>query len=139
VFGTWSYHAGGIYVLSQGGPVVVVIVSGVTVRSIDMVGVDGGSRRALSAGSGDEKPVWSPDGQRIAFVSTRDGRPEIYVAAWDGSGQTRVSRSGKNGSPAWAPDGRRIAFTSSSGTYSQIYVVNSDGTGEAPLTQDSSP
>src|SRR5207302_4751397 len=30
-------------------------------------------------------PAWSPDGTRVAFSSTRDGNPEIYIANRDGS------------------------------------------------------
>jgi len=34
---------------------------------------------------------WSPDGQKIAFTSERDGNWEIYVMNADGSNQTRMS------------------------------------------------
>jgi hypothetical protein len=49
-------------------------------------------------------PSWSPDGSRIAFVSTRDGNPEIYVMNADGSGQRRLtSNTVYDGQPAWRP------------------------------------
>jgi Tol biopolymer transport system component len=56
-------------------------------------------------------PDWSPDGERIVFVSRRDGYSHIYVMKADGSGTTRLT-SGKHvdAGPAWSPDGSRIAF-----------------------------
>ena len=76
---------------------------------------------------------------RIAFVSERDGNPEVYSMAGDGSSQTRLTRSGADDwSPAWSPDGRRIAFTSSrdatvAGMHN-IYLMNADGSGVTRLT-----
>ena len=63
--------------------------------------------------SDDDDPAWSPDGQRIAFSSTREGGAQIYVMRADGSGVERVT-GGVRGSwdPAWSPDGRSIAFAS---------------------------
>jgi Tol biopolymer transport system component len=41
----------------------------------------------------DSDPAWSPDGRSIAFVSDRDGNPEIYVMNADGSNQRRLTAS----------------------------------------------
>jgi TolB protein len=69
-----------------------------------------------------------PAAAKIAFVSERDGNPEIYAANEDGTGQVRVTFNGaENWSPAWSPDGSRLAFASNrSGTWA-IYTVNADG------------
>ncbi len=52
---------------------------------------------------GNSAPTWSPDSQRIAFVSNRDGQSEIYVMNADGSGQTRLTFTGRAGDPVWVP------------------------------------
>ena len=55
--------------------------------------------------------AWSPDRQKIAFMSDRDGEPEVYVMAADGSDVQRLtSRRGLDGFPVWSPDGNQIAF-----------------------------
>ena len=41
----------------------------------------------------DYNPTWSPDGNRIAFQSDRDGNTEIYVMHADGSNQTRLTNN----------------------------------------------
>ncbi len=60
-------------------------------------------------------PTFSPDGRRIAFVSTRAGLPQIYVMAADGTGQELFAPfdygvTGSSLAPEWSPDGTRIAF-----------------------------
>jgi len=73
---------------------------------------------------GANKPAWSPDGQRIAFV----GRDlEIYVMNADGSEQTRLTNLGNNivPSPIWSPDGEQMVFTSYRGDgVGAIYLIN---------------
>ncbi len=85
--------------------------------------------------SGD--PAWTANGERLAFMSERDGNPEIYVMNRDGTGQTRLTvNPAWDTDPTWSPDGSRIAFTSTRDGNPEIYVMNSDGTGQSRLTVD---
>jgi TolB protein len=50
----------------------------------------------------DRGPVWSPDGEWLAFTSDRDGDEEIYAVRADGSGLTRLTHSpGQDEVAAW--------------------------------------
>lgn len=61
-------------------------------QDIYVVNIDGSERNNLSRSPGSEgSPVWSSDGKRIAFVSSRDGNAEIYVMDSDGGNPTNVS------------------------------------------------
>src|SRR5260370_20480434 len=84
-------------------------------------------------------PAFSLDGSRIAFVTQRDGNPEIYVMNADGTGITRVTNAPLvDGRPAFMPDGQSIVFHSSRPAGKQeIWAVNLDGTGLTQLTRDS--
>jgi dipeptidyl aminopeptidase/acylaminoacyl peptidase len=59
-------------------------------------------------------PQWSPDSRRIAFVSDRAGKDQIYVIAPNGGEASQLTNE-ENGvaALAWSPDGNSIAFTSS--------------------------
>lgn len=73
----------------------------------------GVSRKITSGLVRDTKPAWSPDGQQMAFLSTRGGKPQIYVISISG-GEARMLtdlKQGVSSGPYWSPDGKRIAFT----------------------------
>jgi Tol biopolymer transport system component len=75
---------------------------------------DGGPETRVVADQGSVGPfAWSPDGSRIAFVTSRgrDGSA-LYVARADGGGERRLARrtSGTWSPPVWAPGGQTIAF-----------------------------
>ena len=70
-------------------------------------------------------PVYSPNGQRIAFVRTGSVDAGIYVMRSDGTGVVRVTSQGW--SPAWSPDGAQLAYVVPSGAQAELWVVNADG------------
>ena len=68
----------------------------------------------LPNGSANEyNPSISPDGTKIAFVSDRDGVPQIYLMTADGNNPIRLTNSGcVDQVPSWSPDGRRLFWES---------------------------
>jgi dipeptidyl aminopeptidase/acylaminoacyl peptidase len=80
------------------------------------VSADGkGTPRALVTGEkGESTPRFSPDGKRLAFISTRDGAPQVYLAAADGSGVKKLTSLAMGVQPplVFSPDGSKIAFVS---------------------------
>ncbi len=90
------------------------IMSDRRLSNLWIIGADGTGHRALTAGNfTDAGPVWSPDGTRLAYVSDRDGSPQIYVR-WVDSGETAKLTALPNAPTglAWSPDGTRLAFAS---------------------------
>jgi len=76
----------------------------------------------------DFSPQWAPRGDKIAFLSTRDGDVEIYVMDADGQNETNLSKKpGDDLDFDWSPDGRRIVFISQRDGNPEVYVVSLDG------------
>jgi dipeptidyl aminopeptidase/acylaminoacyl peptidase len=78
--------------------------------------VDGKVERALTTNpASDSSPVFSPDGQSLAFVSQRNGdtAPQLYVMPLAGGEATRITNVSTGvAQPMWFPDGKRLAFLS---------------------------
>jgi dipeptidyl aminopeptidase/acylaminoacyl peptidase len=71
--------------------------------------------RPLIAGDKSEStPRWSAGGRQIAFLSSRDGATQIYLADADGGHIQKLTslHAGAQGPLVWAPDGSKIAFVS---------------------------
>lgn len=71
----------------------------------------------------------SPDGRRVAFVSTRSGSREVWGARSDGLDARALTHFGdaRVTGPRWSPDGRRIAFSARTDGDADLYAVEPDG------------
>jgi Tol biopolymer transport system component len=82
-------------------------------------------------------PEWNHLGNRITFVSTRDGNPEIYTMRPGGEEQFRLTNNSSNDFwPAYAPNSSKIVFSSNrlSADNYELYTMNIDGTSQERIT-----
>ncbi len=102
------------------------------------VPVNGGTAKQLTTNSAyDAYPVWSPDGQKIAFASTREGSMDVYLMDKNGGVPKRLTTNSGNETPMAFTDNSHVLFTSAgmptaksiffaSGTFPQTYEVGID-------------
>lgn len=79
-------------------------------------------------------PAWSPNGEKIAFMSVRDGNGEIYVVNAEGFEVNLTNHPAEDWNPAWSPDGQKILFMSDRDGNHEIYAMNADGSDPVNLT-----
>ncbi len=104
--------------ISPDGRSVVFVVTQVDMKTnfrnsdLWIVATGGGEPRPLTLSpKRDDSPQWSNDGKKVAFISDRDGRAQVYVMRIDGGEAERVTDVKTAAqSFAWSPDGKRIAY-----------------------------
>lgn len=70
--------------------------------------------RLTSSPKADSNPCWSPDGKKIAFISTRKGSPQIWmIDPTGGEAYQLTTVSTGAGGVIWSPTGKHLAFISS--------------------------
>lgn len=77
------------------------------------VSVNGGDAQRLTTNEGyDTKPVWSPDGRQIAFMSNRDNNGfDIYLISATGGAEKRLTTHSASETPyCFTPDGKFVVF-----------------------------
>jgi serine/threonine-protein kinase len=90
--------------------------------------------------SGDQFPVWTPDGRRLLFSSQRAGAFNVYLQAADGSGAAERLTDGKYGQhpTSVSPDGSRVVFQEGSQTMGRdlVLLTLDDATGVSASSSD---
>jgi Tol biopolymer transport system component len=102
------------------------------IPQVYIINSDGtGLRQVTNEQDGACQPDWSPDGERIVYVSPCRQEQGVYLGSSlyiiDAKGENRVALPtslGGDFEPAWSPDGKRIAFTSLRDGYMEIYMIN---------------
>jgi dipeptidyl aminopeptidase/acylaminoacyl peptidase len=86
-------------------------------RNADLwsVPAEGGAAKELAGGEKSENtPRWNPNGKQLAFISTRDGDPQVYVADAGGGGVRKITDLAMGVQPPliFSADGSKVAFVS---------------------------
>ena len=72
----------------------------------------GGGRELITSARNNDTPRWSRDGRHLAFISSRNGVPQIFVAQADGGSPRQVTNVPLGVADfVWSPDGSRLAFS----------------------------
>lgn len=77
-----------------------------------------------SSGSAEIAPIWSPDGQSIAYFSDASGEYQLVIAPQTGLGATRsiaLPEPSRPYTPAWSPNGKTIAYHD---THFRIWLID---------------
>ncbi len=93
---------------------------------------EGGDAKRLTTGVGTETdPIFSPDGQMIAFTGEYDGNTDVFVMPAAGGVPKRLTyHPGADIPVGWTNDGKRILFSSGRNSYSffpRLFTVGTDG------------
>lgn len=101
-------------------------INGQLEYKIQVADADGfGAKTIVTSSEPLMSPAWSPNGDKISYVSYEGRRSSIYTQTLR-TGQREKLRSfkGINGAPSWSPDGTQLALTLSKDGSADIYVYN---------------
>ncbi|HEU4333130.1 MAG TPA: hypothetical protein VFT32_01430 [Candidatus Eisenbacteria bacterium] len=112
------------------------------VPDVYVMEASGAGQTRLTSEGYNLSPVWSPSGDRIAWIRDRQSDIGLHVMNPDGTGQRNLTPGLGAWGPTWSPDGSALAFSAhaeTNGSWSdQIFSVGLTGTAPVRLTTTSS-
>jgi len=116
----------------------IAFVSAGDIWTVPAVG--GTARLLVSFGGAQSRPLYSPDGKKLAFTSSRTGNGDVYVVTLDGGDLKRLTYDdGLDQVEGWSPDGKFVYFVSNAKNIagsSDIYRVSVDGGTPMPVVNE---
>jgi len=104
---------------------------------LDGSGVPEGGRLLTRTEGRDRQPVYSRDGRRVLFTSTRTGNLDLWRMDLDTKQvQQLTDDAAQDWDPGFSPDGRQIVWSSDRGGNLEIWIANADGSGARQLSKD---
>ena len=89
-----------------------------------VINSDGSDRRQILSDSGRAFVFWSPDGKKLAFTSSGNGPPNVFVVNLDGTNPTMLTNDTRvNSAEGWSKDGKSILFRNGAG----LHLIDADG------------
>ena len=126
-----------VAVLSASAVFVLVILWAVSALQREEPVPRGVAMQITDAGGWEGEPAISPDGSRVAYVSSRFGHFDIFVTDVLGGRTLRMTDDpGADFDPAWFPDGSEIAFTSDRKGKRSVWRVGQFGGGATLLLEN---
>ena len=114
----WKLRRVGDPQLSPGGGALLYAVRTYDIEAnrgtsqVYLLDLEQGGRRQLTSQGSNFQARWSPDGKRIALLSTRNGAPQVFVLPTDGGEARQVTAvDGGVSNMAWSPTGDHFSFT----------------------------
>src|SRR5471032_1504174 len=116
----------------------IAFVSGGDIWTVPSAG--GTARLLVSFGGTQSRPLYSPDGKKLAFTSSRTGNGDVYVVTLEGGDLKRLTYDdGLDQIEGWSPDGKFVYFSSNAKNIagnSDIYRVGIDGGTPMPVVNE---
>ncbi len=116
----------------------IAFVSGGDIWTVPAAG--GEARLLVSHAATESRPLFSPDGQRLAFVSTRTGAGDVYLLDLPTGVLTRLTwDDGPEQVEGWSPDSRFVYFSSASldiASMNDVFRVSVDGGTPMPVSAE---
>ena len=87
----------------------------------------------------DGHPMWSPDGRKIAFQSSRTGNPEVFIMNYNGESVEQITFNQEfDGIPKWSPHDSLLAFNSNRDGSPNVFTLNLETKELAQITSNKS-
>ena len=134
--------------ISPNGKMIAITSGGSNASQIFVMNSDGSNLKQLtftessrrfpgSPPDGNCSPSWSPNSNKLAYVSHENGSPDIFIINPNGSGNKRLTDTRlRDEDPCWTKDGNYILFSSNRdlNVSSEIYIMRTGGQLQTPLT-----